>query len=112
MAGYVLPGRTWLNRRRDRAVAEGSNEAASLLGVTGDVIPEEQARRLGLLAVLSDMAPGGDAELRLEPATPIEDDEDVTAEAKMVPAPPEDKAIHADATKAPKPRRQRVRGGH
>jgi hypothetical protein len=43
-----LTARTYLDKTRTRAVAEGTPEAAWLLGLAGEDIPDDQAEALGL----------------------------------------------------------------
>ena len=47
---YTLERRTYLTADGKRAVDEGDPEAATLLGIEGDTLSDEQAKALGLVA--------------------------------------------------------------
>lgn len=53
---HTLKAKTWVNRDSTKVAKEGSTEAAFLLGLEGDEISDETAKRLGL--VDSDEAKG------------------------------------------------------
>lgn len=64
---FMLTGRTYVNRDSTKVVPEGSVDAAWLLGLAGDEISDETAKRLGLVAGIAPTAAYGDlrvAELR------------------------------------------------
>jgi hypothetical protein len=48
MADYTVEGRWYWTAARDRLVAEGDPEAAFLAYPAGTVIPEREARQVGL----------------------------------------------------------------
>jgi hypothetical protein len=48
MAGYELTETLWLTEDKESVVQDGQPGARFLLGVPGQVIPEEEAARLGL----------------------------------------------------------------
>ena len=48
MGDFALTGRIYTNADGTKVVPEDSPEAAQLLGIAGDTIPEEKARALGL----------------------------------------------------------------
>ena len=45
---HTLTGRTWLTADGTRAVPDGDPDAATLLGIEGDQIPDALAKELGL----------------------------------------------------------------
>lgn len=106
MASHVLTERTWLNRSRTRVVPAGSPQAAYLLGVAGDEIPEADAKRLGLLDTPLEAASEG-ADMGAASSPPSDEEMPEDAEAKAV-QPAEDKAIHGpEESKAPEPQLER-----
>lgn len=48
MAGYELTETLWLTADKESVVKDGEPGARFLLGVPGQVIPDEEAARLGL----------------------------------------------------------------
>ena len=53
---FMLTGRTYVNRDSTKVVPEGSVDAAWLLGLAGDEISDETAKRLGLVAAAAPAA--------------------------------------------------------
>ena len=45
---YTAPKNLYVNASKDKIVEEGSEEAAYLLAAEGTVVPDEEAKRLGL----------------------------------------------------------------
>lgn len=93
----IAQQRIYVNADRSKAVPEDSPEAAILLAAPGQVIAEEDVRRLGL-----DRIPSMAADESTD--GPEGDGESVATEGKAVVGPPEDKSIGS-------PREIKIGGG-